>query len=229
MAKETTEHWINELLILFYCMLFFRKWRGIKQLLKKVQITILQLILIPQSCVYVQDIILLIVKLSVQKYQSCKSFPKYKTLISFQLLENLIAWNLTLLFFCLVSQEGLIDMFVICLFKHTTFLMNILFWFLRRLFRVTKGSFLVASWYFFSPWQICMLPWMPCCKCPALVSAQSFLISSGDPSSVQCTSYNYKQVWQSWGSSGENTMRSSSSSCEYGMSVGKMISTCFAR
>lgn len=47
MAKETTEHWINELLILFYCMLFFRKWRGIKQLLKKVQITILQLILIP--------------------------------------------------------------------------------------------------------------------------------------------------------------------------------------
>lgn len=47
----------------------------------------------------------------MKKYKSCKSFPKYKKLINFQLLENIVAWNLVwlVLFF---FQAGLIDVFV---------------------------------------------------------------------------------------------------------------------
>lgn len=53
----------------------------------------------PWFCVCVHDVVLLLIlKLRMKKYKSCKSFPKYKDCISFQFLETIIASNI---FFCL--------------------------------------------------------------------------------------------------------------------------------
>ena len=55
---------------------------------------------------------MLIVKLRIKKCKSCKSFREYKKLISSQLLENIIAWNIIFLFAFFYFQAGLVDVFV---------------------------------------------------------------------------------------------------------------------